>query len=162
MPYLQDGGKLCLKFYDLDWSNNNTLSGCVDLIGYLFDVKVGKVKIGCFHLGYPMRYFKSHFRYHVNEVMIVNSNSTSNNDTIVIKHENTIKLPSLRFPSLFFNLNSNKTDNKIIVPDERYRLRRPTLEFSTRIDSLMSVLLKDMLQSFYTNRTNNLNKIKTK
>ena len=47
LPYLKYGAKLCLKFHDLDWKND-TFSGCVDLIGYLFDIKIGTVGIGCF------------------------------------------------------------------------------------------------------------------
>ena len=47
VPYLKEALSLCLKFHDLD-VKDNSLSGCVDLIAELGDVKLVKVKLGCF------------------------------------------------------------------------------------------------------------------
>ncbi len=94
VPYLENGAKLCLKFYSLDWTTS-TFSGCVDLLGYLLDVKVGTVKIGCFHLGNHLKIFERKFEYYnemeSNEVIrIRNSSDVFNFAQDLVKLENKV------------------------------------------------------------------------
>jgi len=49
-PFLEKEASLCLKFYDINWTNTS-MSGCVNLVAYLLNVKIQELKIGCFHLG---------------------------------------------------------------------------------------------------------------
>ena len=81
MPYLKDGAQLCLKFHDLDWKNS-TFSGCVDLIGYLLDVKVGVIRIGCFNLTNRSYSFKLESKISI--VSLSNTNVTKSKNSSLI------------------------------------------------------------------------------
>jgi hypothetical protein len=50
VPYLKEYASLCVRFYDLDVSQQS-FYGCVKLEAELYHVRVAERELGCFHLG---------------------------------------------------------------------------------------------------------------
>jgi hypothetical protein len=52
IPFLEKEASLCLRFYNMDWSQK-TFSGCMRLEARLIHIVVANIEMGCFHFPLP-------------------------------------------------------------------------------------------------------------
>lgn len=113
---MKDGADLCLKFHDLNWENG-TFTGCVDLIGYLFDIKIGTIRIGCFNLSKTVHQFQF-FR----EVSIINFAPKGNSNDGQVLVVNTVVHKLFKKITLNYFLNRKKSNEKSFQTSTNYTL----------------------------------------